>query len=132
MLMEEIERVGAIAGLRIVIVHGGLGPVIPKELRFFKRRTSRPEDVVHAEVEKRYGYCPIYAFQVGVNPAASGQAAAEQIDIRRFNVFTELLEDLMERCGRINQKKEMQQRRSRDHDGLAHLPFALHFSERSK
>ncbi|CAK9070660.1 unnamed protein product [Durusdinium trenchii] len=96
MLMEEIERVGAIAGLRIVIVHGGLGPVIPK-------------DVVHAEVEKRYGYCPIYAFQVGVNPAASGQAAAEQIDIRRFNVFTELLEDLMERCGRINQKKEMQQ-----------------------
>lgn len=30
------------AGLRIVIVHGGLGPVIPK-------------DVVHAEVEKRQG-----------------------------------------------------------------------------
>lgn len=91
MLMEEIERVGDFARLRIVIVHGGLGPVIPK-------------DIVHAEVEKRYGYCPVYAFQVGVHPVALGQAHAEQIDIRRFNVFTELLEDLMERCGRINQK----------------------------
>eukprot|EP00434_Breviolum_minutum_P012687 symbB.v1.2.011185.t1/scaffold714.1/size170141/2 len=59
MLMEEIDRVQEFAGLRIVIVHGGLGP--------------------------------------------------EQIDIRRFNVFTELLEDLMERCGRINQKKAAQQ-----------------------
>ncbi|CAJ1361974.1 unnamed protein product [Effrenium voratum] len=91
MLMDEIERVQEAYGMRIVIVHGGLGPVIPK-------------DVVHAEVEKRYGYCPIYAFQVGVNSPAQGQAEAEQIDIRRFDVFTDLLGDLMERCGRIEQK----------------------------
>ncbi|CAE7937938.1 unnamed protein product, partial [Symbiodinium necroappetens] len=39
MLMEEIDRVQESYGVRIVIVHGGLGPVIPK-------------DIVHAEVEK--------------------------------------------------------------------------------
>eukprot|EP00435_Cladocopium_sp_Y103_P047380 s1708_g13.t3 len=110
MLMEEIERVGNFARLRIVIVHGGLGPVIPK-------------DIVHAEVEKRYGYCPVYAFQVGVHPVALGQAHAEQIDIRRFNVFTELLEDLMDRCGRINQKnvdkryiESLKEERPSEHD----------------
>eukprot|EP00931_Biecheleriopsis_adriatica_P100587 TRINITY_DN75871_c0_g1_i1.p1 TRINITY_DN75871_c0_g1~~TRINITY_DN75871_c0_g1_i1.p1 ORF type:complete len:736 (-),score=187.70 TRINITY_DN75871_c0_g1_i1:53-2008(-) len=93
-LMDELERVQEDYGMRVVIVHGGLGPVIPK-------------DVVHAEVEKRYGYCPIYAFQVGVNPAAVGQAEAEQIDIRRFHVFTDLVADLVDRCERIQQKDSL-------------------------
>lgn len=96
MLMEEIDRVQESYGVRIVIVHGGLGPVIPK-------------DIVHAEVEKRYGYCPIYAFQVGANPSAVGQADAEQIDIRRFDVFTELIDDLTERCERIREKRSLAQ-----------------------
>ncbi|CAE7224319.1 infB [Symbiodinium natans] len=95
MLMEEIDNVQETYGVRIVIVHGGLGPVIPK-------------DIVHAEVEKRYGYCPIYAFQVGANPSAVGQADAEQIDIRRFDVFTELIGDLVERCERISEKRSLQ------------------------
>merc|ERR1712194_30621 len=94
-LQDEIEKVQESYGVRVVIVHGGLGPVIPK-------------DVVHAEVEKRYGYCPIYAFQVGVNSMAVGHADKEQIDIRHFDVFTELVADVVNRCERMRGKVEMQ------------------------
>jgi len=93
-LMDEVERVQVEFGARVVIVHGGLGPVIPK-------------DIVHAEVEKQYGYCPIYAFQVGVAPPAAGQAEAEQIDIRRFDVFTDLVEEVAARCDRIKEKTRL-------------------------
>lgn len=37
--------------MRIPIVHGGIGPVVKK-------------DVEHAVVERDYGYCPIYTVQV--------------------------------------------------------------------
>lgn len=90
-LMDEAEKVEEDYRVRVVIVHGGLGPVIPK-------------DVVHAEVEKRYGYCPIYAFQVGVNPVAVGQADKEGIDIRRYDVFTDLVADIVGRCERMRGK----------------------------
>merc|ERR1711988_1652598 len=93
-LMDEIDQVQETYGVRVVIVHGGLGPVIPK-------------DVVHAEVEKRYGYCPIYAFQVGVNHVAVGHAEKEQVDIRRFDVFTDLLADLVDRCERMRTKQHI-------------------------
>mmetsp|Transcript_115720 Transcript_115720/g.225207 ORF Transcript_115720/g.225207 Transcript_115720/m.225207 type:complete len:442 (+) Transcript_115720:3-1328(+) len=94
-IMDELERVEAEYNVRVVIVHGGIGPVIPK-------------DVVHAEVEKHYGFCPIYAFQVGVNPVAVGQADAQQIDIRRLDVFTDLVADVSERCERIHSKSRLQ------------------------
>jgi len=87
-LLDEVERVQENYGLRVVVVHGGLGPVIPK-------------DVVHAEIEKGYGFCPIYAFQVGVNPVAGSQAEKERIDIRRFDVFSELVADVALRCEKI-------------------------------
>eukprot|EP00927_Polykrikos_kofoidii_P071665 TRINITY_DN67918_c0_g1_i1.p1 TRINITY_DN67918_c0_g1~~TRINITY_DN67918_c0_g1_i1.p1 ORF type:complete len:1066 (-),score=181.53 TRINITY_DN67918_c0_g1_i1:46-3141(-) len=90
-LMDEVERVQDAYQVRIIIVHGGLGPVIPK-------------DVVHAEVEKSYGFCPIYAFQVGVHPVAAGHADKEQIDILRFDVFTDLVLHIVDRCERIQRK----------------------------
>lgn len=90
-LMDEIDQLQGEYGVRVAIVHGGLGPVIPK-------------DVVHAEIEKSYGFCPIYAFQVGSNPPAAAQADTESIDIRRFDVFTDLISDLAERCDQIQDK----------------------------
>lgn len=94
-IMDELERVEVEYNVRVVIVHGGIGPVIPR-------------DVVHAEVEKHYGFCPIYAFQVGVNPMAIGQANAQKIDIRRLDVFTDLVADVSERCERIDSKSRLQ------------------------
>lgn len=93
-LMDEVERVQNEFGVRVVIVHGGLGPVIPK-------------DVIHAEVEKKYGFCPIYAFQVGTHPVAAGHAEKESIDIRRFDVFTDLVADVTARCERIRRKDDV-------------------------
>eukprot|EP00929_Paragymnodinium_shiwhaense_P008346 TRINITY_DN112298_c0_g1_i1.p1 TRINITY_DN112298_c0_g1~~TRINITY_DN112298_c0_g1_i1.p1 ORF type:complete len:994 (+),score=180.36 TRINITY_DN112298_c0_g1_i1:87-3068(+) len=90
-LMDEVERVQKDHGVRVVIVHGGLGPVIPK-------------DVTHAEIEKEYGFCPIYAFQVGVTPEAAGQADKESIDLRRYDVFSDLVADVEARCAQIRRK----------------------------
>jgi len=90
-IMDEVERVQDEQGCQIVIVHGGIGPVIPR-------------DVVHAEVEKYYGFCPIYAFQVGATADAAGHAEAEKIDIRRFDVFVDLIADVAERCNKIHSK----------------------------
>jgi len=92
-LMNEMERVQERVGVRVVIVHGGLGPVVPK-------------DVTHAEVEKNYGFCPIYAFQVGSHPAAISQAERERIDIRKFTVFTDLVADIEARCSAVHYKAE--------------------------
>mmetsp|Transcript_25401 Transcript_25401/g.70713 ORF Transcript_25401/g.70713 Transcript_25401/m.70713 type:complete len:993 (-) Transcript_25401:82-3060(-) len=87
-LMDEVERLQQECGVRVVVVHGGLGPVIPK-------------DVVHAEVEKHYGNCPIYAFQVGVHPVAEGQAKKIGIDVYKFAVFTDLVGHVASRCNGI-------------------------------
>ncbi|PFH34982.1 elongation factor Tu GTP binding domain-containing protein [Besnoitia besnoiti] len=84
-LLDEMEKIQAEFGMRIPVVHGGIGPVIPR-------------DVVHAEVEKTYGYCPIYAFKVPVLPDAIKQALVTSIVIKRFDVFTDLLADIRERC----------------------------------
>jgi len=91
LLMDELEHLEESYGVRIVIVHGGIGPVIPK-------------DVVHAEVEKQHGFCPVYAFQVGATPEAAGQAEAERIDVQRFDVFTDLVGEVAQRCERLHSK----------------------------
>lgn len=93
-LMDELERLQDQYRVRVVIVHGGLGPVIPK-------------DIIHAEIEKQYGFCPIYAFQVGVQPTARSQAEVERIDIRRFDVFTDLVADVAARCERVHEKARL-------------------------
>jgi len=94
-LMDEVEKLQERYGIRVSIIHGGLGPVIPK-------------DIVHAEIEKQYGYCPIYAFQVGIVPPAVGQAEAEKIDVVRFDVFTHLVADVEQRCERLLEKFQLE------------------------
>lgn len=79
--------------MRIPVVHGGLGPVAPR-------------DVVHAEVEKTYGYCPIYAFQVPVLPDAIKQAVVSSVQVKRFDVFTDLLKDIRGRCENIRKLQD--------------------------
>jgi len=95
-LMDEFETLGDEYGVRLVIVHGGIGPVIPK-------------DVVHAEIEKQYGFCPIYAFQVGVHQNAGQQAETEAIDVRRFDVFTDLVDDLRSRVEALREREATKQ-----------------------
>lgn len=79
--------------MRIPVVHGGIGPV-------------KPRDVVHAEVERTYGYCPIYAFQVPVLPDAVKQAVVSKVLIKRFDVFTDLLQDVRTRCENIRRLQD--------------------------
>lgn len=95
LIMDEIEHLQAEYRMRLVIVHGGLGPAIPK-------------DVTHAQVEKEYGFCPIYTFQVGCHPVAKGQAETEHIEVKRFDVFTDLVDDLRQRCEGIRGKAAQQ------------------------
>lgn len=76
-------------GMRIPVVHGGIGPVAPR-------------DIVHAEVERTYGYCPVYAFQVPVLPDAVKQALVSKVIVKKFDVFTDLIQDLRDRCTNIH------------------------------
>ena len=64
-VQEELKLLEEMYNVRLPLVHGGIGPVIPA-------------DVVHAEIEKKYGHCPIYGFMVGIHPDAM-VAAEKQI-----------------------------------------------------
>ncbi|OEH75442.1 elongation factor tu GTP-binding domain-containing protein [Cyclospora cayetanensis] len=88
MLLDELEKIETEMGMRIPVVHGGIGPIAPR-------------DIVHAEVERTYGYCPVYAFQVSVLPDAIKQAVISKVIIKKFDVFTDLLQDVRERCNNI-------------------------------
>ncbi|KAL8425090.1 hypothetical protein Efla_001479 [Eimeria flavescens] len=93
MMLDEFEKLEAEMHMRIPVVHGGIGPVIPR-------------DVVHAEVERTYGYCPIYAFQVPVLPDAVKQAVVSKVIIKKFDVFTDLLQDVRGRCENIRRLQD--------------------------
>eukprot|EP00397_Hematodinium_sp_SG-2012_P008992 GEMP01009064.1.p1 GENE.GEMP01009064.1~~GEMP01009064.1.p1 ORF type:complete len:843 (+),score=244.17 GEMP01009064.1:195-2531(+) len=95
-IMSEFDTLGEKYGMRIPIVHGGIGPVAPR-------------DVVHGEVEQKYGYCPIYAFQVGTHPDAVTAAEKSQIQIKEFHVFTELCADLEKRLAKVQRKIQQTQ-----------------------
>ncbi|KAL8433247.1 hypothetical protein ACSSS7_004032 [Eimeria intestinalis] len=92
-MLDEFEKLEAEMRMRIPVVHGGIGPVIPR-------------DVVHAEVERTYGYCPIYAFQVPVLPDAVKQAVVSKVIIKKFDVFTDLLHDVRNRCENIRRLQD--------------------------
>ncbi|CDJ42071.1 hypothetical protein ETH_00011260 [Eimeria tenella] len=89
LLMDEFEKIEVEMGMRIPVVHGGIGPVAPR-------------DIVHAEVERSYGYCPVYAFQVPVLPDAVKQALVSKVIVKKFDVFTDLIQDLRDRCTNIH------------------------------
>ncbi|KAF4656023.1 hypothetical protein FOL47_009193, partial [Perkinsus chesapeaki] len=91
-IMDEIELIEKEFNMRIPIVHGGVGPVLKK-------------DVEHAVVERDYGYCPIYTIQVGVHPTARQHAEDCNVAVKNFDVFTDLLEDIRSRCRLVVERK---------------------------
>ncbi|KAF4678650.1 hypothetical protein FOZ60_016321 [Perkinsus olseni] len=100
-IMDEIEMIEKEFNMRIPIVHGGVGPILKK-------------DVEHAVVERDYGYCPIYTVQVGVHPTARQHAEDCNVPVKNFDVFTDLLEDIRSRCKLvIERKRKIDQRRQK-------------------
>eukprot|EP00392_Amoebophrya_sp_AT5.2_P011264 g11339.t1 len=65
----------------------------------------RPNDIVHAEIERKYGYSPIYTFLTGAHPTAVSQAAMKNIEIRRHRLISSLIEDVRERIVRRRHKE---------------------------
>ena len=61
----------------------------------------KPADIIHAEVERRYGYSPIYCFLVGAHPLAVEQAKKRKVEIRQHRLVKSLLEDVRQRCVRV-------------------------------
>ncbi|GAW83332.1 small GTP-binding protein [Plasmodium gonderi] len=86
--LDEFEKLQKIYNVKISVVHGGIGPITPN-------------DVVHAEVESNYGYCCIYAFQVKVLPDSVKQSVLSNIVIKQFDVFTDLINDVVNRIKNI-------------------------------
>ncbi|ETB61361.1 hypothetical protein YYC_01269 [Plasmodium yoelii 17X] len=86
--LDEFENIQNKYNVKISVVHGGIGPVTPN-------------DVVHAEVETNYGYCCIYAFHVKVLPDSVKQAVLSNIVIKQFDVFTDVIDDIVKRIKNI-------------------------------
>ncbi|VUZ98659.1 translation initiation factor IF-2, putative [Plasmodium vivax] len=86
--LDEFENLQKMHNVKISVVHGGIGPITPN-------------DVVHAEVESNFGYCCIYAFQVKVLPDSVKQSVLSNIVIKQFDVFTDLIDDVVNRIKNI-------------------------------
>lgn len=86
--LEEFEKLQKEYNVKVSVVHGGIGPITPN-------------DVIHAEVENEFGYCCIYAFQVKVLPDSVKQALLSKVVIKQFDVFTDLLDDVVKRITNI-------------------------------
>jgi translation initiation factor IF-2 len=68
MVLDELEQLEAEFEVKIPVVHGGIGPV-------------SPNDVVHAEIESKYGPCCIYVVGgAGVLPQATSDAGISIVD----------------------------------------------------
>mmetsp|Transcript_129980 Transcript_129980/g.296389 ORF Transcript_129980/g.296389 Transcript_129980/m.296389 type:complete len:875 (+) Transcript_129980:66-2690(+) len=92
MLMDELERLSDEYDMRILVVHGGLGDVFLR-------------DVVHAEVEKKYGWCPVYAFQVKCDKHAQEEASRLGIDVQYYELFTDFVDAVEYRCQIVARKR---------------------------
>ncbi|SBS88050.1 translation initiation factor IF-2, putative [Plasmodium ovale] len=86
--LDEFENLQKKYNVKISVVHGGIGPITPN-------------DVVHAEVESNYGYCCIYAFNVKILPDSVKQAVLSNVVIKQFDVFTDLIDDVVQRIKNI-------------------------------
>eukprot|EP00398_MALV-I-01_sp_L67-1_P000928 gene928-284_t len=92
-LMDELEDLSRFFKMKLPVVHGGVGMV-------------KPTDVNHAEIERSFGYCPIYAFRVKTHHQAKAEAQQEGIEIKEYKVFTEFLADVAKRCQIVKHKAE--------------------------
>ena len=111
-LLDEIERIEERFGLSIPVVHGGIGSICQN-------------DVVHAEVEKNYGFCPVYGVQVAIHPSAKSMADKHNIHLKTYEVFTEVLDDITKRCQNVMRKadvikyqKQLRQKAPPTHSGM--------------
>ncbi|UKK00901.2 hypothetical protein MACK_000975 [Theileria orientalis] len=77
--------------VRISLVHGGIGPIVPN-------------DIVQAEIGNKFAFCPVYAFQVPVHHDAAKHAIINKVVVKSFNLYSDLLEDVKRRCIRTLQK----------------------------
>ena len=74
-VLDELEALEKEFGVKIPVVHGGIGPVCPT-------------DVVHAEVESKFGPCCIYTLEVETLPECRTNTGVDVVP-------TENLEDLI-------------------------------------
>ncbi len=92
-MQQELTKLEDELQVRLPIVHGGIGPVTPNDLR-------------HAEIERKYGYSPVYTFLSGVHPIALRHAAIKKLEIRKHRTIQSLLNDVKERCCKVQWKVE--------------------------
>lgn len=86
-LLDGFDELEKKYDVRISVVHGGLGPIVPG-------------DIVQADIGNKFSFCPVYAFQVPVLNDAIKHAVINKITVRKFNVYSDLLADMEERCQR--------------------------------
>ncbi|SJK86435.1 Translation initiation factor IF-2 [Babesia microti strain RI] len=99
MLLDGFEKIENEFGVRIPLVHGGIGPI-------------GPTDVIHAEIENRLSRnVPIYAFQVPILADAVKHAILNKVTIIKFDLFSDLLDHLRDRCRKEISKAESRNKR---------------------
>ncbi|CAD7968497.1 unnamed protein product [Amoebophrya sp. A25] len=90
-VQSELTRLETELQVRLPIVHGGIGPVVPK-------------DIIHAEIERKYGYSPVYALLTGVHSQAIQHATLKRIEVRKHRVLQTLIQDIRDRCVKVQWK----------------------------
>lgn len=84
----ELKKLEREFQIRLPIVHGGTGPVIP-------------DDISHAIIEKKFGKVPIYALLVDTHSDAAKEARKRKIEIKTYKVLPQMVADIRERCATL-------------------------------
>ncbi len=82
-LMDEIEAMEAEFSVKMPIVHGGIGPVTPN-------------DMIHAEIERKYSNCDVLAVDTTVLP----QCRSDTVDVVAFATINDTVNHLRRIVGR--------------------------------
>ena len=91
-VMDELELLEREHGIKLPIVHGGIGPVTPN-------------DLVHAEIESRYSPCPVYTLGTSVLP----QCTSEDSQVVKFDSVEDLIADVKLRLRAVKRKSSRNQ-----------------------
>ncbi|XP_953582.1 uncharacterized protein TA09625 [Theileria annulata] len=84
-ILNGIEEIEKEYNVRIPLIHGGIGPIIPI-------------DIVQAQIGNKFTYCPVYSFQVPIHNDAIKHAIINKIVIKSFNIQSDLFNDIIQRC----------------------------------
>jgi hypothetical protein len=106
-ILDEFERLEEELEVKIPVVHGGVGNL-------------NSQDVDHGIAERQFGFCPMYALNVGISTVAQNKADNENIPIYKFVLFTEVVQDvknrvlhLKRRVDQANYNQELRRRAPR-------------------